>query len=243
MAELRAAERAVFERNGWFAALSPALKARLFEGASRVSLAAGQRLYARDEAPTGWYGLLSGAIRVGNVTPDGVQLTLAYVEPGDWLGELSIIDGLPRSHDGIAQGPTDALVVAPALFRSLCEEFPELPRALLAMQAQRMRLMFAAIEDLNVLPFEARLAKQLLNLAKSYGVDGPEGIDISLRLPQEDLAQLLGVSRQRINQELKSLERQGVLSARYGRIRISDLVTLERASRSERLAEVVANRK
>ena len=76
-----------------------------------------------------------------------------------------------------------------------------------------------------------------------WGVGGPEGIDISLRLPQEDLAQLLGVSRQRINQELKSLERQGVLSARYGRIRISDLATLERASRSERQAEVAVKRK
>jgi CRP-like cAMP-binding protein len=89
-----------------------------------------------------------------------------------------------------------------------------------------MRLMFAAIEDLNVLPLEARLAKQVLNLAASYGKRDADGIEIGLRLAQEDLAQLLGASRQRVNRELKAMERRGVLSARYGRLRLRDEVLL-----------------
>jgi CRP-like cAMP-binding protein len=226
MAALSDAEKATFERNAWFAGLPNALKARLFKEASRRTLFDGERLYARDGKADAWFGLLRGAIKVGNVTLHGEQLVLTYLEPGDWVGELSLIDHLPRSHDGIAQGQTEVLIVPAPVFRELLAAFPEFPVALLAMQAKRMRLMFAAIEDLNVLPLEARLAKQVLNLAASYGKRDADGIEIGLRLAQEDLAQLLGASRQRVNRELKAMERRGVLSARYGRLRLRDEVLL-----------------
>jgi CRP-like cAMP-binding protein len=226
MAVLSDTEKAIFERHSWFAQLPGALKARLFEGALRKSLADGDRLYSRDERAESWFGLLRGAIKVGNVTLHGEQLILTYVEPGDWVGELSLIDHLPRSHDGIAQGMTEVLIVPAALFRQLLAAFPELPIALLAMQARRMRLMFAAIEDLNVLPLDARLAKQLLNLASSYGKRDTAGVEIVLRLAQADLAQLVGASRQRVNQELKGMERRGILCARYGRLVLQDEAAL-----------------
>jgi CRP-like cAMP-binding protein len=83
--------------------------------------------------------------------------------------------------------------------------------------------MFNLIEDLNTKPLAARLAKQLLLLAKSYGIEQGEEIRIGLQLAQEDLAQLLGASRQRVNQELKELERDGVL-----RVEPTRLVVLSR---------------
>jgi CRP-like cAMP-binding protein len=77
-----------------------------------------------------------------------------------------------------------------------------------------VRLLFGLVEDLNSLPLRARLAKQLVNLVRSYGVanlsNGSE-MRISLQLAQEELAQLLGASRQRVNQELKTMERENVI--------------------------------
>ena len=94
------------------------------------------------------------------------------------------------------------------------------------LQARRIRLLFGQVEDLNTLPLRARLAKQLLHLARSYGVPNTPVDDeqrISLQLAQEELAQLLGASRQRVNQELKSLEREGVI-----RVESTGLVVCER---------------
>ena len=84
-------------------------------------------------------------------------------------------------------------------------------------------LMFDMIEDLNTLPLAARLAKQLLLLARSYGIAEGTEVRIGLQLAQEDLAQLLGASRQRVNQELKALERDGTL-----RVESTRLVLLSR---------------
>jgi CRP-like cAMP-binding protein len=81
---------------------------------------------------------------------------------------------------------------------------------LLRLQARRLRSMFGLVEDLNTLPLRARLAKQLLHLQRSYGVQSlnhPGEVRIGLQLAQEELAHLLGASRQRVNQELKTMER------------------------------------
>ncbi|MFX8848584.1 helix-turn-helix domain-containing protein, partial [Acinetobacter baumannii] len=84
-------------------------------------------------------------------------------------------------------------------------------------------LMFDMIEDLNTRPLAARLAKQVLLLARSYGVQEGDEIRIGLQLAQEDLAQLLGASRQRVNQELKAFEREGAV-----RVEPTRLVVLSR---------------
>ncbi len=228
MAHLSESEIAALDSNHWFANLQPPLKSAIVDAAQRRRYLDGDRLHAREDAPTGWYGILTGAVRVSNATTSGSELTLTYLEPGAWFGELSMIDGLPRSHDGIAVGHTEVLMVQRDAFLRLCAEFPALPMALLRLLSARIRIMFGAIEDLNFLPLEARLAKQLINLAQTYGTMGEDGIEIGLRLPQEDLAQLLGASRQRVNQELKLLERQGWVRARYGQLVVRDLEALKR---------------
>ena len=91
------------------------------------------------------------------------------------------------------------------------------------LNCRRLRLMFNLIEDLNTLPLAARLAKQILLLARSYGIQEGDEIRVGLQLAQEDIAQLLGASRQRVNQELKGFEREGAV-----RIEPTRLVVLSR---------------
>ncbi|WP_442975305.1 Crp/Fnr family transcriptional regulator, partial [Salmonella enterica] len=108
-------------------------------------------------------------------------------------------------------------------FHDLLARHVELYDALLRINCRRLRLLYEQVEDLNTRPLAARLAKQLLLLARSYGVTQGEEIRIGLQLAQEDLAQLLGASRQRVNQELKSFERDGAV-----RVEPTRLVVLSR---------------
>ena len=149
----------------------------------------------------------------------GKQVTLTYVEPGIWFGDVAIFDGDRRTHDAYAHGDTTILCVARGDLRKILAQHNELYEAMLRLQARRLRQMFGLIEDLNTLPLRARLAKQLMHLIRSYGVpslsDGRE-VRISLQLAQEELAQLLGASRQRVNQELKAMEREEVIRIEPG---------------------------
>jgi CRP-like cAMP-binding protein len=146
------------------------------------------------------------------------------VEPGTWFGDIALFDGLPRTHDANAHGETTLLVVRKADFKELLAQHVELYDALLRLNCRRLRLLFDVVEDLNTRPLASRLAKQILLLARSYGVEQGEEVRIGLQLAQEDLAQLLGASRQRVNQELKGFERDGAV-----RIEPTRLVVLSKS--------------
>jgi len=220
---LTAAERSRIEAGSWFAKLSESLRADILERAIVRRVADGALLSHRGEAASEWCGVARGAVRVSSVSLSGKQIALTYVEPGVWFGDISLFDGLPRTHDAQAHGETTLLVVRKPDFRELLSRHTELYEALLRLNCRRLRLMFDTIEDLNTRPLASRLAKQILVLARAYGV--PEGgeVRIGLQLAQEDIAQLLGASRQRVNQELKSLEREGAV-----RVEPTRLVVLDR---------------
>ncbi len=195
----------------WFAKLSQILQAAILARAVVRRLPDGGPLASRGAPAEEWCGVARGAVRISSVSLSGKQVTLTYAEPGTWFGDIALFDGLPRTHDADAHGQTTLLVVRKADFKELLAQHVELYDALLRLNCRRLRLMFDQIEDLNTRPLQARLAKQILLLARSYGVAQGAEIRIGLQLAQEDLAQLLGASRQRVNQELKGFEREGAV--------------------------------
>ena len=208
---LTIAERSNIDAGSWFSRLSQPLREAILSRSFVRHLADGALMAARGSAADVWCGVANGAVRVSSVSLSGKQITLTYVEPGTWFGDISLFDGLPRTHDANAHGQTTLLVVHKADFTELLAQHTELYEALLRLNCRRLRLMFDTVEDLNTLPLASRLAKQILLLARSYGVAQGEEIRIGLQLAQEDLAQLLGASRQRVNQELKGFERDGAV--------------------------------
>lgn len=216
-------EQQNIESGPWFSKLSPALRSAILARSVVRRLADGTPLASRGSAPMEWCGVAKGAVRVSSVSLSGKQITLTYVEPGTWFGDISLFDGLPHTHDADAHGDTTLLVVRKPDFKELLSQHVELYEALLRLNCRRLRLMFDMVEDLNTKPLSARLAKQLLLLARSYGVAQGEEIRIGLALAQEDLAQMLGASRQRVNQELKGFEREGAV-----RVEPTRLVVLSR---------------
>ncbi len=204
-------EQSNIDGGSWFSKLSHSLRSAILSRAAVRRLPDGALMSSRGAAADEWCGVAKGAVRVSSVSLAGKQVTLTYVEPGTWFGDISLFDGLPRTHDSNAHGETTLLVVRKADFKELLAQHTELYEALLRLNCRRLRLMFDAVEDLNTRPLAARLARQILLLARSYGIAQGEEIRIGLQLAQEDLAQLLGASRQRVNQELKGFERDGAV--------------------------------
>lgn len=207
-------ERSAINSGRWFSSLSPSLKHDILRCAYVKRYKDGDLIAARGEPPEDWIACAKGAVRVSSTSISGKQITLTYVEPGIWFGDVSIFDGDRRTHDAYAHGDTTVLCVAKADFKKILALHVELYEALLRLHSRRIRQLYGLVEDLNTLPLRARLAKQLLHLVRSYGVpslsDASE-MRIGLQLAQEELAQLLGASRQRVNQELKSMERDDVI--------------------------------
>jgi CRP-like cAMP-binding protein len=211
------------QTGAFFSKLSQPLREDILSRAIVRRLKDGATFSTRGSAAEEWCGVALGAVRISSVSLSGRQVTLTYAEPGVWFGDIALFDGLPRTHDADAHGPTTLLAVRRPDFKDLLARHVELYDALLRLNCRRLRLMFNHFEDLNTRPLRSRLAKQLLLLAKSYGIPQGEEIRIGLQLAQEDLAQLLGASRQRVNQELKGFEREGAV-----RVEPTRLVVLSR---------------
>ena len=229
-------EREAINTGRWFSSLSPSLRHDILRCAFVRRYQDGDLIAARGEPPDQWIACAKGAVRVSSTTLTGKQITLTYVEPGIWFGDVAIFDGDRRTHDAYAHGATTILNVARADFQKILALHPELYEALLKLQARRIRLLFGQVEDLNTLPMRARLAKQIGHLIRSYGVPSLSSHDewrITLQLAQEELAQLLGASRQRVNQELKTMEREGVIRVEPGGLVVCDRYALQRISEAD----------
>ena len=229
-------EREAINTGRWFSSLSPSLRHDILRCAFVKRFQDGDLICARGEPPEQWIACAKGAVRVSSTTLTGKQITLTYVEPGIWFGDVAIFDGDRRTHDAYAHGATTIINVARADFQKILAQHPELYEALLKLQARRIRLLFGQVEDLNTLPLRARLAKQIGHLIRSYGVPSLSSHDewrITLQLAQEELAQLLGASRQRVNQELKTMEREGVIRVEPGGLVVCDRYALQRISEAD----------
>jgi len=222
-------ERAAINSGRWFGSLSPSLRHDILRRAYVRRFADGALICARGDQPDEWMACAKGAVRVSSTSLTGRQITLTYVEPGIWFGDVAIFDGDRRTHDAFAHGACTLLCVARADLMKIVTEHVELYQALLQLHARRIRQLYGLVEDLNTLPLRARLAKQLLHLARSYGapsLQDTRAVRISLQLAQEELAQWLGASRQRVNQELKALEREACIGIEPGGLIVRDTAKL-----------------
>lgn len=207
-------ERNAINSGRWFSTLSAPLKHDIFRSAYVERYRNGDLIVARGEQPEAWIGCAKGALRVGNSYSSSKHSTLNYLEQGAWFGEVSILGGNSHSHDVYAHGTCTVVCVGVADFKSIMRDHVELCEALLRRNARQTLSLYNRLEDLSTLPLRTRLAKQLLQFVRRYGVPSysyQNEVRIGIHLAQESLAQLLGASRQRVNMELKSMERENVI--------------------------------
>ena len=162
-------EREAINSGRWFSSLSPSLRHDILRCAYVKRYKDGDLIAARGDPPEQWIACAKGAVRVSSTSISGKQVTLTYVEPGIWFGDVAIFDGDRRTHDAYAHGDSTILCVSRADLRKILSQHTELYEALLKLHARRIRQLFGLVEDLNTLPLRARLAKQLTHLVRSDG--------------------------------------------------------------------------
>jgi CRP-like cAMP-binding protein len=212
----------------WFNHLPALLQDSLLAIAKVRRLAPGQRLFRRGDPPCGLYAVLEGSVRIGAVNEQGKEALLSLVEPPHWFGEICLFDGQPRTHDAFGVGLCILLHVPQAALLELLEDQPQYWRHLALLMSHKLRLTFINLEQLSLKPAPARVAHRLLLIAEGYGET--EYTRRILPLPQEQLALMLSLSRQTINQILKALQNQGILNLSYGEIEVIDLEKLRVAA-------------
>ncbi|WP_460104819.1 Crp/Fnr family transcriptional regulator [Pseudomonas sp. H1_D04] len=212
----------------WFSHLPVDLQRSLLAAARLRTLAAGQCLFKRGDPPCGLYAVLEGAVRISAVNAQGKEAVLSLVETPYWFGEICLFDSLPRTHDALAMGPCTLLQVPQAAMLTILEDHPAYWRDVALLMSHKLRLSLINIEQMSLMPASARLAHRLLMIAQGYGeIDQARR---TLQLPQEDLAAMLGLSRQTTNSLLKALEQQGLIGLSYGAIEVLDLRGLQQAA-------------
>lgn len=212
-------------------ALSAGFDADLRALAGERRVQRGEMLFPHGSPADAFYCVEKGRLRISVVGPSGREAVIGMYEPGQWFGEVSLFTGAPHPYDTRAIELTDVLVVSAAAFHRLVAERPEYLMELTRLVSMRCRLALDWIDETILLPLPMRLARRLIAAKETYGQPGQPGQPghqghlagvVSLRISQEDLSHMLGVSRQSVNRQLKEWESREILRLRYGTVTVLD---------------------
>ncbi len=223
--------RALLMTGRWFRGLSPAFQDAILASGEERTLKPDELIFNRGGPPCGLYAMLNGAVRFSGTTAAGKEAILTMVEAPNWFGETSIFDGLPRTHDAVATVKSKVLNVPQEKVLALFAAHPLFWRDLGLLLCQKLRLTFMELEGTAMLPALERVARRLVVLAEGHGDLHAHSRRV-LKVPQDQLAAMLSISRQTINALLKELQEKGAIKITYGEIEIVDLAVLKTLSGS-----------
>lgn len=153
-----------------------------------------------------------GRVKVSIQSEDGREIVLSILGAGEFFGEMSLLDGRPRSATVVALEDTEALVLRRADFLRLIERFPQISIRLLEELTTRLRKTDRKIESLALMDVTGRIVSTLLQLAEDEGIQGVEGILIRNRPTHQMLANMSGTTRETVSRTLKRLENEGYIA-------------------------------
>jgi len=171
--------------------------------------------------------LLDGHVKAV-ITSDGREVILGFPGPGELLGEVSAVDGRPRSGTVRAVDDVEALVVPGSAFRTYLEARPRIALVLLRSIAGRLREADRRRVDYAVNDVVVRVAGRLVELCDRFGAEGADGIDIGLAITQDELAAWAGASREAVAKAMALLRTLGWVQTERRRIVVLDLPALRR---------------
>jgi len=217
-------DASLLRKSELFQAFEPDDMARIVGEASRHGLPRGGVVFDEGEPADRMFVVRSGRVAISKRSPDGKESIVALMEPGDLFGEMSLFDGEHRSAGARALEPSELVVVPYAPLTSVLGERPTLLWPMVALLCRRMRITDAALADSLFLDVTGRTAKRLLELAG--GQD-----EFALPITQEELAGMVGASRERVNKALAQFMRLGWLAVNDRRYRILKRDDLVRRAR------------
>ncbi len=208
----------------FFAEVDSELRLQLAELGQRRRLVRGDVLFTEGDDSSDLFIVIDGRIAIANRSPDGRESVVALMENGDLFGEMALLDGQQRSAEARALEPTIVLAIPYAPVQQMFENQPRLLWGVVRMLSRRLRNMDEALADSVFLDVTGRTAKRLLELAG--GAD-----EFTLPVTQEELAGMVGASRERVNKAIASFIRLGWLAQQDRRYKILQRDRLELRAR------------
>ncbi|KWW97456.1 Crp/Fnr family transcriptional regulator [Carbonactinospora thermoautotrophica] len=221
----------VLRRAPLFAALDDEAAAALRASMSEVTLNRGESVFHEGDPGDRLYVVIEGKIKLGRTSSDGRENLLAVLGPGEMFGELSLFDPGPRTATATALTESKLLGLGHEDLRPWLTGRPEVAEALLQAIARRLRRTNETMADLVFSDVPGRVAKALLDLSKRFGMPTDEGIHVAHDLTQEELAQLVGASRETVNKALADFASRGWIRLEARAVVLLDPERLARRSR------------
>lgn len=197
------------------------------EGGVTRRIPHGVVIVRQGEAVTSLFLVTAGAVRLSSVTASGREVVVGLLCRGDLFGESALI-GHPSQVHAQAVGPTIVLALPISSLRAILERNPETAEQLLRLIAARLHRTSAALEDALSADVPARVAGRLRELATHHGAPGPAGVRLRVPLTQDELARMVGASREAVNRSMGALAARGLVRSSGRRLFITDPDALER---------------
>jgi CRP/FNR family transcriptional regulator, cyclic AMP receptor protein len=198
---------------------------------SEVKLSRGDRLFEEGDDGAALYVVLDGKIKLTRAAADGRENLLSVLGPGEMFGELSLFDPRPRTSSASAVTDATLAALAHAALRPWLNDRPEVSMHMLRALAQRLRRANDVTADLVFTDVPGRVAKALLDLADRFGRQEEDGLHVHHDLTQEELAQLVGASRETVNKALADFAARGWLQISARSVLILDAERLRKRAR------------
>lgn len=209
-----------------FTALDDAAAVSLRASMDSIKINKGAILFKEGDSGEHVYVIVEGKLKLGTSSGDGRENLLSILGPGEMFGELSLFDPGPRTSTATAVTDAKLLSLSHAKLIPWLRENPDVSLQLLARLAQRLRRTNEAVGDLVFSDVPGRVAKALIDLGERFGKQTPEGLFVQHELTQEELAQLVGASRETVNKALADFAGRGWLRLDGRAVLITDLERL-----------------
>ena len=174
----------------------------LISVAKKRTFRAGEVIFHRDDPGQVLYIIKEGKVKICLISPDGQEISLVVFGKGEYFGEFALLDGLPRSADAITLEKVECYTLQRSDFHNVIMKHPRIAIQIMEILCERLRRTDQQVEDLIVLDVYGRVAKKLLELAETHGTKQEDGILINVRLTQQELAAMVGASRESVNKVL-----------------------------------------
>jgi len=210
-----------------FEGLEAADVAQIAEIAHSKTFPKDHLLFDRGEPGDEFLVVIDGRLKIIFLNEDGRELTLTILSPYQSLGEMSLIDDYPRSASAVALGDLTVLSINKRDFRKLLEANPRIAMQLLRQMSRRLRELTEDTAGLIFLDVYQRLARKLLNLSRTLGVPREAGREIPQRLTHQELANMIGATRETVTKVLNDMESREIIAFNKKRVMILNEPELE----------------
>lgn len=207
--------------------LQPEELSKLAASATLARHKAHATIFQKGDPGSSMMAVVQGRVKICTYSADGKELVLNIIDRGGLFGEIAVMDGRPRSGDAVALEDTELLVLERARLMPFLMANPEIPTRLIATLCQRLRQTSEALEDALLRDAPSRVARGLLRLAVTFGKQESGGLRLDIKLSQQQIGNLIGISRESTNKYIVEWTRARFLTVNNGFITITDKAALE----------------